>query len=544
MNMKHCRTVLLLGSLLFTLSGAAQKLGYLDTARKFPLYADPKYGGVTHYGVINDTPLNLSMVIDTFTTALQPFIRMADPAVNLSYLEGNRKVYLSTRIHKDSLSWFRYSITENDTVKRVVNAIPQHIDFVGLKESDFPDYAVVDLGAYETAGKKLVVKMYKLTDTGRVRTAIICNKPLSAARVTSVWVYNNGQRGRNIPVPETGERIITINDTTAGMVLCMDHTVDPELAVMYHVYLKDLNTERMMRLEQEWGREGNLLFFKIAGDYFSGAGNYEVLIVPGTKNLFAVKPFWDKAVKLQIIKTQIHKTISYKELAIIISCVIGGTMLFFFSLKRRQRLKLARERQQKELAQMKLSAVRQQLNPHFMFNALAGIQNLMNKQETDNANRYLGKFARITRHVLDNKELNSLAEEKSLLDDYLQMEQLRFGFQYTVDIAVQLDAANIEIPSMLLQPFVENAVIHGIAGLRDKGWITIRFVKNEKDLQIIIKDNGNGFDVQEPYKGLGLLLSKNRISLLNNVYGQASVLLDILSGEQGTTITITLKQWL
>jgi LytS/YehU family sensor histidine kinase len=334
---------------------------------------------------------------------------------------------------------------------------------------------------------------------------------------------------------------VKIDDKTSGLIITMDKT---DIASLYYVYLKYMPSGNVTSLLNRWGLYKDTLLMQINKDYFKELGEYELIVVPAIAGNFTVQPLKDRATTIRFTRrTDAVVAISYKQMAVIISFLIG-IIVGFIVVKRKNRRKLAKEKLQKELAQLQLNTVRLQLNPHFMFNALAGIQNLMNKQEIDNANRYLGKFARITRHVLDNKELNSLAEEKSLLDDYLQMEQLRFGFQYTVDISVQLDEANIEIPSMLLQPFVENAVIHGVAGLQDKGWITVRFIKNEKDLQIVIKDNGSGFDVQQPYKGLGVSLSKNRISLLNKVYGQATVLLDMVSGEQGSTITITLKQWL
>ena len=130
---------------------------------------------------------------------------------------------------------------------------------------------------------------------------------------------------------------------------------------------------------------------------------------------------------------------------------------------------------QKEIAKLQLNSIRSQLNPHFLFNALSGIQNLINKNEIDNANKYLSKFARLTRNVLDDKELISLAQEKALLDDYLQMEQLRFGFNYEINAVENLDLNNIEIPSMLLQPFVENAIKHGIASKNNEGSVEIHF---------------------------------------------------------------------
>lgn len=225
----------------------------------------------------------------------------------------------------------------------------------------------------------------------------------------------------------------------------------------------------------------------------------------------------------------------------VLTCIFA---IGFWQYKRNQHKKLAEVNQQKLLAQAQLDSVRAQLNPHFLFNALAGIQNLMNKNETDNANNYLTKFARLTRNVLDSKELISLSEEGTLLDDYLQMEQLRFGFQYQIHRSESLNAQNIEIPAMLLQPFVENAVKHGIAISGLEGKIEIDFMQQTADLILRIKDNGKGFNVENNYHGLGLKLSKNRMALLNTIYKNTPFVLEIQSGAKGTTVTITLSQWL
>ncbi len=200
--------------------------------------------------------------------------------------------------------------------------------------------------------------------------------------------------------------------------------------------------------------------------------------------------------------------------------------------------------QQKEVSRAQLHGIRAQLNPHFMFNALAGIQNLMNQDKIDDANRYLAKFARLTRNVLDQKDLISLAEESVVLEDYLQMEQLRFGFAYEVHIDKDLAIENIEIPSMLLQPFVENAIRHGIADKGKAGEVNVYFLKQNLDLVIKITDNGKGFDVGKSYEGLGLRLSKNRISLLNSIYHTTPILLVMKSDIEQTAITISLSQWL
>lgn len=502
-----------------------------------------KYGVSHNYGFFgNKANCNLTASTDSFTT----HATFAGGSVfsNLLYLEGARGITFSSIIHKDSLSFFRYSVTADDTVKLVTDAIPSQVEHVYNNYSDFPGRVMVNLGKFDITGRALKVEIYNVLKKEERYSAVLYNKPLAPAQIIGVAVYRmDTMMGTAFPRKISDRSVVNIDNNTTGFGLIIAARNTP-FRSLYYVYLKHIPSGTVVPFFNSWSELGDTMVLSVAGNYIKDKGEYEISIVAASNENLALTPLKVEEAVFHFTAETDTATFSYKELTIVINCAIGGTMLFFFSLKRRQRLKLARERQQKELAQMKLSAVRQQLNPHFMFNALAGIQNLMNKQEIDNANRYLGKFARITRHVLENKELNSLAEEKSLLDDYLQMEQLRFGFQYTVDISVQLDAANIEIPSMLLQPFVENAVIHGVAGLQDKGWITVRFIKNEKDLQIVIKDNGSGFDAQQLYKGLGVSLSKNRISLLNKVYGQATVLLDMVSSEQGSTITITLKQWL
>ncbi|WP_316749633.1 sensor histidine kinase [Pedobacter gandavensis] len=213
----------------------------------------------------------------------------------------------------------------------------------------------------------------------------------------------------------------------------------------------------------------------------------------------------------------------------------------FFNVRRMKTVKAEKE---KEKAQLQLDAVRSQLNPHFLFNALAGIQTLMNTNQTERANRYLTRFARLTRAVLKSTDLISLDEERNLLDDYLQMEQLRFNFKYEITTDPNLDLNNVEIPSMLLQPFIENSVKHGIASLSSDGQINIAIFKNDNDLILKIEDNGKGFDTTKSYEGLGFDLSTKRIALLNKIYKQDPILLSMESKPGKTTITITLTKWL
>ena len=206
--------------------------------------------------------------------------------------------------------------------------------------------------------------------------------------------------------------------------------------------------------------------------------------------------------------------------------------------------KLKQSIQEKESVNLKLRAIRSQLNPHFMFNALTSIQGLMNKNDIPAANHYLTLFANLTRKVLNttDQDLISLEDELKIQEDYLQMEQLRFGFQYQITVGEDINIANTEIPAMLLQPFVENAVKHGAASLQQNGSIQVQVNKQGNNLVLSVTDNGKGFDkekVTQKEGSLGLKLSEERIALLNQVNPDQPVVLNIDSKQTGTTITIT-----
>ena len=243
---------------------------------------------------------------------------------------------------------------------------------------------------------------------------------------------------------------------------------------------------------------------------------------------------------LTVERTLPIKTVGY---IIVILLATGGFM--FFANRDRHKRKLAREAQNRQIATLQLQSVRAQLNPHFIFNALAGIQNLMNKNEVENANRYLSKFAKLTRSVLDDagKELTTIEQEADLLNDYLLMEQMRFGFRFEIAIDEKEIDQQIEIPAMLLQPFVENAVKHGVSALKDQGFIQVIMTKSGSTLTLAVKDNGGGFS-STPGNGVGMKLCEERIKLLNSIYKNTSIVMHKTSDSTGALITIELRNWL
>ena len=163
----------------------------------------------------------------------------------------------------------------------------------------------------------------------------------------------------------------------------------------------------------------------------------------------------------------------------------------------------------------KNKALRAQINPHFIFNALGSIQHLILKKKNDSALNYLSKFSRMARNALEASAegTGTLDEEISMLKDYLELESLRFDnvFSYDIQIDGQLDTSEIETPFMISQPFVENAIIHGLLPKTSgKKELTIIMKEQDGTLKIIIDDTGIGRNRDDRSEGTKTVKRKPR----------------------------------
>ncbi|MBI4649495.1 MAG: tetratricopeptide repeat protein, partial [Bacteroidia bacterium] len=184
-----------------------------------------------------------------------------------------------------------------------------------------------------------------------------------------------------------------------------------------------------------------------------------------------------------------------------------------------------KEQQKTSDARQKL--LRSQMNPHFIFNSLIAIQSFIFKSEPAEAGKFLSRFAKLMRLILDNsrEEYVLLAKEINTLEHYLSLQKLRFDnkFDYSIDIDPRINTETISIPPMLAQPFIENSVEHGILLKSEKGSIKVRFKHNNGFITFEVEDNGIGFNAakkiegrsKKDHKSLTTEITKERLAILN-----------------------------
>jgi len=213
--------------------------------------------------------------------------------------------------------------------------------------------------------------------------------------------------------------------------------------------------------------------------------------------------------------------------------------------------------EEKEMVNLKLENLRSQMNPHFVFNALNSIQEYILKNQREKAGDYLGKFADLIRTYLDHsvKGRITLQEEIDSLNMYLELEQLRFEerLQFIISMDMRIKTDLILIPTMLIQPYVENALKHGLLHIEGERILTIKFTQDLEKHCIIctVDDNGIGREKSKEIQSKRIKLHKSfatkatddRISLLNYVLEKEASIetIDKFNGDKATGTLVTIK---
>lgn len=230
----------------------------------------------------------------------------------------------------------------------------------------------------------------------------------------------------------------------------------------------------------------------------------------------------------KLIATQKEKEVEMRRQQILL-WGLSGILLIFGVLT----WMLVRNIRQKQKAnmQIKLQSLRAQMNPHFIFNSLNSVNNFISKNDERSANKYLADFSKLMRTVLKNSDQDfvSLDTEIDTLRIYLDLEHFRFGdkFDYTLEVDDAIEPEHVQIPPMLIQPYIENAVWHGLRYKENKGLLQVRFFIEDEKLFCTVRDNGIGrkksaelkTSHQKTQQSTGIKNTKERIELLNKMHG-------------------------
>jgi LytS/YehU family sensor histidine kinase len=217
--------------------------------------------------------------------------------------------------------------------------------------------------------------------------------------------------------------------------------------------------------------------------------------------------------------------------------ILGGTFIFLaflglsfniYRINTKRKNDQEKFSLQNQLSELKLEALRSQMNPHFIFNALNSINRYIIRSDKETASEYLVKFSKLMRLILENSKLKviSLKSELEALMLYVDMEMLRFDnkFEFNLEIEDSIEKNNINIPPLVLQPFIENAIWHGLNNKADKGIISLSIKpKDSETLIVIIEDNGIGRkkanelknSEMQTNKSFGMNITSERIKALN-----------------------------
>lgn len=238
-------------------------------------------------------------------------------------------------------------------------------------------------------------------------------------------------------------------------------------------------------------------------EFYSSLDNNRLNSPVKTLDIAVTQPYW--------------KTVGFKVMVIIFSIALFfGLLAFYFFQKSKQ------SKKRMQIVEYQQQALRAQIKPHFIFNALNSIQNFILKSNMESALDFIEKFSTLTRTILytTENEFSTISEELEIITHYLDIEKIRFrNFDYTIEVSQKINPDNLLVPSLILQPIVENAIWHGFRDKTENNighiHITVKIINNE--LILSVKDDGIGRKAAEKkanHKSIGLSTLKKRLELL------------------------------
>jgi len=375
-------------------------------------------------------------------------------------------------------------------------------------------------------GSQAVITKYDGLKSKDIRQMALNNGYLFFANITGVSKIKASNLFKNLPPPILKLRDFISNGKSQS--LKHEHTFPYDsnnIQIEYHaISYKSLNdvkyeyqllpTDTLWRTTQNGhfnfqALQPNKYIFKIRAINVDGvASDY-------TEHHFTIIPaFW--------------MTFWFKSLVLIIAVYIGYHLSLRSIRNYRKQAKM-----EKSLNKLRVISLQSKMNPHFIFNSLNSIQNFILKNEKEKANDYLLEFSKLIRIILQNSDSTSilLSNELDTLQLYvgLEMKRLRNSFQYVTKIDPKIDLEKCSIPSLLIQPYIENSIWHGKVYNNPNGEISISISLINKRLNFKICDNGIGVLnaeksklIKTPHNSMGTKVTKRRIELLSDLNQELS----------------------
>ncbi len=225
---------------------------------------------------------------------------------------------------------------------------------------------------------------------------------------------------------------------------------------------------------------------------------------------------------------QVQRTLLFALIPVVVA--FSFIVFIFYRAKRESFFKQKEAEFNFNKSELELKALRAQINPHFIFNCLNSIHHYMHGNDVPKAGEYLVKFSQLIRHVLETSSYRMipLADDLQALKLYMQLEQLRMdhAFDFEITTEADIDIHAVQVPPLLIQPFVENSIWHGLNNRGRDGKISISIKRDENMLRCIIEDNGREGGLKESYDlsntvkktSMGMALIHERLQVVNQLY--------------------------